>query len=652
MNKQKDVLREEIKRLKKYETEYNKIVNSSSYKWIKLFEKEFIKGNFKKKILFIARIFYTGIRYFILSPIKSLLNSIFTKRNSTNKEKLNFPNIKVACVLDKFSYYMFKNEFQLIHITPDNWKKVFKNKDIDFFFMEFIWSGHKDSWLGFRNQMHNPNNEIHKILNHCKNNAIPSVIWNKEDPMYFDDAVRLAKNFDVVFTLENSLIQKYKEILGHNRIYTLSYAINPKLHNPINKKPLPEKDIVFPGSYYTNHLERTKDYNIILKPCLKYNFDIFSRYAQKSSTIINRFPNEYQSHIIGSVDYPQIVSKYKEYKLLVNVNAVRSYAYSRRVVESTACGTPVISSYNKGLEENLGGDIVMLSNTEQETEAYIKSLLQNDHKRDVLMMNGVRELFKRHTSTHRACEILSRINIDKTRSHSVKLPLISIIMSTHRTKYIDRIFENFRRQKYSNIEMILVINSYKIDEKVFTDRIKDGESIKVIRLSEHLSLGECLNTAIENAKGDMIAKFDDDDLYSPHYLTDQYNAMIYTDAVLIGKTHHFCYLEGKNTTILYRMSNVTEENSYTDKRVAGGTMFWRRELNEHVLFRNKTQGEDTAFIKDVLNRNFRIYSTNRYGYLRWRSKTVDEHTWKMSDDESYENGIFLFKGMNLDRIFI
>ncbi len=651
MNKYKDFLNKEIKRLKKYETEYYKIVNSSSYKWIKLFEKEFIKGNFKKKIIFLLRALYIAIKYFLIKPVKVFLNSKILIKNKS-KEKLNFKNINTACILDTFSYYMFKNEFNLIHITPDNWKKVFTKNKVDFFFMEFIWSGYKNSWLGFRNQIHNADNDLYKILTYCKDNAIPTIIWNKEDPMYFNDAIELAKHFDIVYTLEDSLVDRYKEILGHNRVYTLSYAINPKIHNPINKKPLPDNEIVFPGSYYTNHLERMIDYDIILKPCLRYNFDIFSRYKQRSTTIINRFPEEYQSQIKGSVDYPKIIDKYKEYKLLVNVNAVRSYAFSRRVVESIASGTPVISSYNEGLEQKIGSDIVMLSRTKQDTINHIDKLLQNDFERDRLMMKGIRRVYDKHTSTHRAIEILDKLPLEQSYTKPLKQPLISIILSTHRTKYIDRIFENFRRQKYQNIEMILAINSHNIDKTLFEDGIRNDEQIRIIQLQEGTSLGDCLNTALVMANGSIIAKFDDDDLYSPHFITDQYNALLYTDAMLIGKTHHFCYIESKDATILYNMSNITGENNYTDKRVAGGSMVWRRELNRYVMFRSKTQGEDTAFIKDVLLKKFKIYSTNRYGYLRWRSKDLAEHTWKMTDKETYDNGVFMFNGLNLDKIFI
>ena len=58
-----------------------------------------------------------------------------------------------------------------------------------------------------------------------------------------------------------------------------------------------------------------------------------------------------------------------------------------------------------------------------------------------------------------------------------------------------------------------------------------------------LSLGECLNLAVDSADGDVIAKFDDDDHYGEHYLADQVTALRYSAADLVGKQAHYMHLE-------------------------------------------------------------------------------------------------------------
>ncbi|MFW5799564.1 MAG: glycosyltransferase [Spirochaetota bacterium] len=644
MNKE-DKLKDELNRLRNYETMYLKIVNSSSYKWFKLFENEFVKGSIKSKVKFIGRLVQLIYRYFIKTPVKNRINS--RKVSSNKSENKTFPDINVAFISDTFTYNLFKDEFNIHHITPTNWKKTFQNEKIDLFFMEFVWKGYNDSWLGFRNKLNNKDYVIYEIIEYCNEHNIPTALWNKEDPMYFDFSIDLARHFDNVFTVEESLIYRYKEILKHDNVYWLSYGVNPRIHNPINKKALPEKDIIFAGTYYRNHPERVKDYHKILYPCLKYKFDIFTRESQETGNIDNRFPDEYQKHIKGSLPYSKVIDKTKEYKLMINVNAVRADAFSRRAVESIALGTPVISTWNRGLE-TIYGDLIPLTKSIEETECYLDKYINSDFERDKLFMKAFRKILNEHTSTHKIIQIFDKTGIDK----KIEKPLISVIAVTNKKRYIKRIFENYRRQNYQNKELIIVINTMDIDKKLFTDEISEGENIKVFQTEGKMTLGECLNNAVSGSKGELIAKFDDDDLYSPHYLTDQYNAFIYTDADIIGKTAYLCYLEGNDSTYLFSMSALTGENNYTDKLVSGATFVWKRKVSDKIKFKNSNTGEDVNFIKEAHKHNFRVYSTNRYGFLRYRSKEIENHTWKITDEEISEQGIFLYKGLNTDKVFI
>lgn len=644
LNNKQSLDSEELNKLKDFKRRYIKIVNSSSYKWVKLFQEEFIEGSFKQKFKFIIKVIYMIFRYFIIAPLK---NTVLKNKIKIERGNKSFNNINVACVFDTFTYNMFKDEFNIYNVTPQNYLKVFKENKIDMFFMEFIWVGYNESWLGFRNKISNKDYAIYKILDYCKANNIPTAIWNKEDPMYFDFSIEISKYFDYVFTLEDSLIEKYKQILGHERVYPLRYGINPNIHNPVNKKPMPEKDLVFAGTWYTNHPERMKDYEKVLYPALDYNFDIYSREDQSKANSDKRFPDEFQSHIKGSLSYSQVIEMYKQYKLLLHVNAVNTYAFSRRALESIASGTPVISAYNKGLDSMFGNDI-LLSRSPEDTKKYIDKYLFSDFDRDKLMMRSMRKVFNEYTSTHVALRALNNVGIKKEYS----LPMVSIILVTNKNGYEERIIRNYKSQDYQNKELILIINSMDIDKSVYNCELGNDDNVKIIQVEEDLTLGHCLNIGVEESKGDILAKFDDDDFYSPHYLTDQCHALIYTSADMVGKTNHFCYIENTDETYLSLFSHITGENNYTDKRVAGGTICWKKEVSEKVKFEYKKQGTDTAFIKEFLKNKFIMYSTNRYGYLRIRTKDIEKHTWKISYEESLKNNIFLFKGFDLSKIFI
>jgi glycosyltransferase involved in cell wall biosynthesis len=63
----------------------------------------------------------------------------------------------------------------------------------------------------------------------------------------------------------------------------------------------------------------------------------------------------------------------------------------------------------------------------------------------------------------------------------------------------------------------------------------------VIELDGELPLGACLNQGIAAARGDIIAKVDDDHLYGPGYLSEAVAAMCQHGAPVVGKAEHFVY---------------------------------------------------------------------------------------------------------------
>ena len=66
-------------------------------------------------------------------------------------------------------------------------------------------------------------------------------------------------------------------------------------------------------------------------------------------------------------------------------------------------------------------------------------------------------------------------------------------------------------------------------------RSKDNENVTIYQLPEEKTLGECLNFGIEKARYNIVAKFDDDDYYSPYYLTEAMRIFLTTDAQVSWK---------------------------------------------------------------------------------------------------------------------
>ena len=109
---------------------------------------------------------------------------IFTDKNL---EPQKLKDIKVAVIVDEFTYNSFKEEFNTVVIEPDNWLELFEKEKPDLFFCESAWSGvdsKRRPWMGKIYSSTNFKNEnrliLLSILEYCKNNSIPTIFWNKE----------------------------------------------------------------------------------------------------------------------------------------------------------------------------------------------------------------------------------------------------------------------------------------------------------------------------------------------------------------------------------------------------------------------------------------------------------------------------------------
>lgn len=107
-------------------------------------------------------------------------------------------------------------------------------------------------------------------------------------------------------------------------------------------------------------------------------------------------------------------------------------------------------------------------------------------------------------------------------------PLISCICITkNRTELLNMSINSFHQQSYPNKELII---SYPKDDKN-TARLIDNllkiTSINIQKLerSNEDSIGMARNNAIKNCNGEYICMWDDDDLYYPTRIEDQYNSI-------------------------------------------------------------------------------------------------------------------------------
>lgn len=210
---------------------------------------------------------------------------------------------------------------------------------------------------------------------------------------------------------------------------------------------------------------------------------------------------------------------------------------------------------------------------------------------------------------------------------SATLQGVSIITCTNRQSYLSNLFQNYSRQRYAKKELIIIINENNIPLSPYLKLAKKHKNIKIFRLSEHHSLGACLNYAVRKTKYSYIAKFDDDDYYAPCYLTDSLRAFKRTKADIIGKGAHYMYLRGSKTLILRFQHD--ENRSVT--KLPGATLIFKRDVFNHIQFPNQSVGEDDLFCARSKKKGYKIYSADKYNFVAIRRKNSLKHTWIISD---------------------
>jgi len=208
------------------------------------------------------------------------------------------------------------------------------------------------------------------------------------------------------------------------------------------------------------------------------------------------------------------------------------------------------------------------------------------------------------------------------------LPGVSVICSTNRTGFMEQVFANYLRQIYLPREFIIVLNNNSMDLEKWRAKAAPYVDIRVHQLDEDISLGECLNFAIEQANFDYIANMSDDDYYASPYLERAMDAFTYTDADVVGKGSLFVYFEASKilATLL-----PDRENRYV-QAAAGATLVFKKEVFGRVRFPDVNLGEDTVFVRKCVEKGIKIYANDRFNFVYLRRPNPDDHTWKVTDD--------------------
>lgn len=392
-----------------------------------------------------------------------------TINTSNAKQIIKRPKeFKVAMIADEFTTNSFSAEFIQIPIEPDNWREMFEKNNPDIFFCESAWSGPDSNRRPWKGQIYASVNFkkenrtiLLEILDYCRQNGIPTIFWNKEDPTHYtdrvNDFVKTAKEFDFVFTSAAECIEGYKREYNVNHVFALPFATNPRLFNPVESSKR-SSNIVFAGSWYGNHKERSETMESILDLLQDQGFrmEIYDRYYG-SPDLIRKWPDRYKPFINPAKPHSSMPEVYKSSRFGLNFNTVTesSTMFARRVFELMSSNTFVISNYSRGMSE-MFGNLAIYADKEPE-----RLKLLSDAEIDTLREQALTLVLREHTYAKRWCQILSAIGIPY-QEEDKSVTVVSIIYSREDALLAINWFQQYGRQLV-DAKLLLVIGAHVED---------------------------------------------------------------------------------------------------------------------------------------------------------------------------------------------
>lgn len=465
-------------------------------------------------------------------------------------------SFRVAAILDPFSAASFAPECSLQLLTPSEWVEQIRKHRPHLLLVESAWTGQSGEWTG---QVERAPDVLRSLVASCRKAGIPTVFWNKEDPLHFGAFLETARLFDQVLTTDADCVSRYRRLLGHDRVAVMAFGIQPSIHHPVGNAPR-RPSSVFAGAWYGRLPGRSRDF-VRCADALSLAGEFVIHDRQNGQGLPHqRFPPQYREQLRPAVSYAETAPLFRGHVIGLNLNTIKMSPtmFARRALELAACGTSVYSNQSVALHGILGQSAVISDDPERlfaEAWAELRHPQARHYRRRRLQ--ALRTVMREHTWARRVGYLARQaLGVDLASSAG----RILVVAKVGDEAELSRIYASFARQTLAEAEL-------------FVDA-PDGMELPAF--ASRLSPG-----TVE--PDSWVAPFHVDDYYGPHYLSDLVDGLKWGVGEIVGKAAWHA-LAGDELVELH------QENEY---RVVD-SLFLRR-----ALFRAELVNGD---LQDVLRR--------------------------------------------------
>ncbi|TET31577.1 MAG: methyltransferase domain-containing protein [Planctomycetota bacterium] len=531
----------------------------------------------------------------------------YVKHKQTDVETLK--ELKIACIMDTFSFVSFSPEANFLQLTPQDWEDEMRSFMPDLLFVESAWRGKDDLWHNLLSAHCAP---LLKIIAWCNEKHIPTAFWNKEDPVHFNTFINLAAHFDYIFTTDIDCLGGYKHALGHDRVFLLPFAAQPALTNPVEKYER-KNAFCFAGAYYVRYPERANDLSTFIDYLSdNWKFEIYDRNYGKDDENY-AFPPEYEPYIIGTLPFDEIDKAYKGYEFAVNMNSIKQSQtmFARRVCELMASNTLAVSNYSHAVRM-LFGDLVVCTDDGEYLVSKVKGITDNQVHLRKHKLAALRKVLSEHTYECRLRYVANEVFDGKFH---LSLPLVCGIAFVKNEEELNKIQLAYVRQTYP----AKALHVFCADENLLNTTVAEGVALHGQTETESLA------PTLLSSGAEWYTVFFPKDYYGENFLQDIMLARCYCDARIIGKAAHYDSVsKSKEPTLLNDKLRYRET----------GELPIRASVFHREILENEFEKLNPADWESHLLRG-RCFSVDEFNYCKNSSEPVE----LVNDLDSLDCGI-------------
>lgn len=213
------------------------------------------------------------------------------------------------------------------------------------------------------------------------------------------------------------------------------------------------------------------------------------------------------------------------------------------------------------------------------------------------------------------------------------MPRVSIIMSVFdgHIDFLKQSIESVLNQSFSDIEFIVVSDGAK--QNIFDTIEKYASSdarIRIIKNRQNIGLTKSLNIAIKEARGEFIARMDDDDISHPLRIEEQIAHLVSNEFDLIGCDCNF--IDEKNNIIKEKKiifpvnlkKRLLQGNFFTHS-----TFFGKKRVFDELYDEKFKRSQDYEFLLRIASKKYKIgYLSRPLLLYRVSEKSISEKNAK------------------------